>query len=119
MFYNIKKIRKYKELHFILGGRGSKRSMNVPKIQYRHLNTKVFNYLFLNKRELKLFAKEIEFYRIRNNLPHNRSVKSYYKELLAHKRLYKLHLFRSHTIDCDLEEHIKKWKEIFYYIIGI
>lgn len=93
--------------------------MKIPQIEYKHFTTKVYNYIDLNKRLLKILAKDISYERIKRSLPHLRTTKSYYKELLAHKRMYKLHLFRSHTIDCDLEEHIKFWKKIVYYIFSL
>jgi hypothetical protein len=48
-----------------------------------------------------------------------RTLKSYIRETKAHIRLYKLGLFRKHTRNCDLEENIKLWKEIIYFIIGV
>lgn len=93
--------------------------MKIPQMQYKHLNTKVYNYLELNKHLLKILAKDISHERIKRGLPHLRNTKSYYRELLAHKRMYKLHLFRTHTEDCDLEEHIKLWKEIIYFIFSL
>lgn len=89
------------------------------EIIYSWYNTKVKNYLNKNKKELKELCKEINKNRIKKNLPIRRSFNSYYKELLAHQRMYKLHLFRKHTIDCDLEEQIKKWKEIIYFIFSL
>lgn len=47
-----------------------------------------------------------------------RSIKSWVREWKAHNRLYKLGLFRSHTKDCDLEEHEAWWKLLIYNIIG-
>lgn len=47
-----------------------------------------------------------------------RTMKSYIRETKAHNRMYKLHLFRKHTKNTDLEENIKLWKEIVYFIIG-
>lgn len=47
-----------------------------------------------------------------------RSKESYFNEIRAHRRLYKLGLFRKHTKDCDLEEPTTRMKEFFYKIIG-
>lgn len=93
--------------------------MRIPEIQYTHYNTRVCKYLDLNKYLLKILANDISRERIKRDLPHCRTTKSYYRELLAHKRMYKLHLFRKHTIDCDLEEHIKLCKEIIYFIFSV
>lgn len=43
---------------------------------------------------------------------------SYIREIKAHNRLYKLGLWKSHTIDTDLEEDIKPIKAFIYWIIG-
>lgn len=48
-----------------------------------------------------------------------RTLKSYIRETKAHNRMYKLHLFRKHTKNTDLEEDIKLWKEVVYFILGI
>lgn len=53
------------------------------------------------------------------HLPRTRSFDSYVREWKAHNRLYKLGLFRSHTKDCDLEEPIKWYHEIIYFILGV
>lgn len=47
-----------------------------------------------------------------------RSFNSYAHEIKAHKRLYKLGLFRSHTKDADLEVPINKLLDRIYSIIG-
>lgn len=57
--------------------------------------------------------------RIEKGLLVSRSRKSYIAETKAHIRLYKLHLFKKHTRDIDLEEPIKKITEIIYFIIGV
>lgn len=62
----------------------------------------------------KIIAKREE-----KGLPVSRSLRSYIAETKAHNRLYKLGLFRKHTKDTDLEEKIKKWLEIIYFIIGM
>ena len=48
-----------------------------------------------------------------------RSLKSWLKEWKSHNRLYKLGLFKSHTVDCDLEENEKLHRLIAYQILGI
>lgn len=49
----------------------------------------------------------------------NRTIKSYYNEILAHKRLYNLHLFRTHTKDVDLEENTKLLNEIIWKVLSL
>lgn len=49
---------------------------------------------------------------------HARSRQSYIRELRAHNRLYRLHLFRSHTQDCDLNADEPVWRRIAYTLLG-
>lgn len=63
--------------------------------------------------------KQIMAKRREKGLPVTRSLKSYIAETKAHNRLYKLHLFRKHTKNTDLEEPIKKLVEIIYFMIGV
>lgn len=58
-------------------------------------------------------------YRGRRGFPITRSRRSYKAELIAHNRMYKMGMFKSHTRDTDLEENIKLWKEIAYFIISL
>jgi len=51
-------------------------------------------------------------------LPQTRSFDSYVREWKAHNNLYKLGLFKSHTKDVDMEEPIKWYYELIYWIIG-
>lgn len=48
-----------------------------------------------------------------------RTLKSLLKEWKSHNRLYKMHLFRKHTSDCDLESNQKLFYKIAYFILGI
>lgn len=48
-----------------------------------------------------------------------RSIASWEREWKAHKRMYKLGIARSHTRDCDLEEDIKPWLRVIYWLIGV
>lgn len=81
-------------------------------------NTKVLNYHDLCDDLLKFYAREIRIERINTGHKCTRSWKSYYRELKAHKRLYKWGLFKNHTLDCDLEEPIKWYIEAIYWILG-
>ena len=80
--------------------------------------TTIFNCYKIKRKQIKNTIENLIDLRKIKNLPITRSQKSYEKELKSHILMYKLHLFRKHTKDCDLEEHIKKWKNIFYYMIG-
>lgn len=83
-----------------------------------YYNTKILDCYKLKRNEIKNTVAEVIRDRLKKDFPVNRTNTSYEKEIKAHILLYKLHLFRKHTQDCDLEEHIKMWKNIFYYMIG-
>lgn len=85
-------------------------------IEYTEKCTKIYDsYLAPNISDL---VWEIMRERYKRKLLITRDYFSYYNEIKAHNRLYNLGLFRSHTKDTDLEENIKKWKEILFRIIG-
>ena len=83
-----------------------------------YYNTKLLNCYLIKRKDIKSLINQMVIERRKLNYPITRTNKSYEKELKAHILMYKLHLFRKHTEDCDLEEHIKKWKQIIYYMIG-
>jgi hypothetical protein len=86
------------------------------KVRYTRIKTIIYDsYLMTN---VKKQVKDIINERVDMDLKTTRSMKSYIRETKAHNRLYKLGLFRKHTKNCDLEENIKWWKEIVYFIIG-
>lgn len=86
-------------------------------VEYNKKKTTIFDsYLMKNvSKEVKEIIKE----RKEKGYKTNRTLNSYIKETKAHNRLYKLGLLRKHTKNTDLEENIKLWKEIAYFIIGI
>ena len=89
------------------------------RIIYTKTNTKIVNsYLLKTKTEINKVVMQVLNERETKKLPITRNFESYAREIKAHNRLYNLHLFRSHTKDCDLEEPISKWKEIIYSILG-
>ena len=92
--------------------------MKRPLIKFHKDKTIITNSYLLTKEEIKQIVDTVIPYRELKDLHVTRSEKSYKSELKAHIRLYKLHLFRKHTKNCDLEENIKLWKEIVYRIIG-
>ena len=87
------------------------------KVEYTKKKTTIYDsYLMKNvSKEVKEIIKE----RKEKGYKTNRSLNSYIRETKAHNRLYKLGLFKKHTKSTDLEENIKLWKEIAYFIIGI
>lgn len=50
-------------------------------------------------------------------LGNKRSVKSYIKEWYAHNVLYKMHLFRKHTKDVDLNDDESLFRRACYSVI--
>ena len=86
-------------------------------VEYNKKKTTIYDsYLMKNvSKEVKEIIKE----RKEKGYKTNRSLNSYIRETKAHNRLYKLGLFKKHTKNTDLEENIKLWKEIAYFIIGI
>ena len=49
---------------------------------------------------------------------YKRTIDSWAKEWIAHNRLYRAGLFKSHTKDVDLNEDESKFRLIIYNIIG-
>lgn len=92
--------------------------MSENRIIYEVDNTKIEYSCLLTKFGENHIISLIITERYNRGLPITRSYKSYLSELKAHNRLFKLHLFRKHTTDCDLEENIKWWKDLIYRIIG-
>ena len=87
------------------------------KVTYKKNVTKVYDSYLMNNVAEEI--KKIITIRKEKGLQTTRSMKSYIRETKAHNRLYKLGLFKKHTKNTDLEENIKLWKEIVYFIIGI
>ena len=89
------------------------------KIKYTENCTKICDsYEMKTDNAIKEIALHIATTRMIKDLPQTRTEKSYCNEIKAHNRLYKLHLFRKHTKDTDLEEPISKFMEIIYSILG-
>ena len=81
--------------------------------------TKIYDCYKYSDNELKEILTDALLERFEKNYSVNRTLKSYFRELLAHKRLYKIHIARSHTKDADLEENINKCFEFSFNIIGV
>lgn len=88
-------------------------------MKVKHTKNKTTIYDSYLMKNVSKEVKEIIEERQEKKYKTNRTLNSYIRETKAHNRLYKLGLFRKHTKDCDLEEDIKTWKEIAYFIIGI
>lgn len=89
--------------------------MNL-KISYSDDNTHVENsYLVDNIGfEVGFIIRE----RYLRKLQITRTFESYVREWKGHNRLYKLHLFRSHTKDVDLNENNSGIEELIWKLIG-
>ncbi len=86
-------------------------------IIYDNKDIKIINsYKIKTEREMIAILKT---FKNRTGFQSKRTLKSWIKEWKAHNRLYKLGLFKSHTIDCDLEENEKWWRLLAYQILGI
>lgn len=87
------------------------------KVTYKRNLTKIYDSYLMA--DVKKQVEDIINKRVDMGLETTRTLTSYIRETKAHNRLYKLGLFRKHTKNCDLEENIKWWKEIIYFIIGV
>jgi len=88
------------------------------KVKFTENCTIVYDCYQYDYISINIIGEIIAITRKENNLLVTRTNTSYANEIRAHKRLYKLGLFKSHTKDADLEENIKWYKELFYNIIG-
>lgn len=85
-------------------------------IEYNSANVRILDpYKIKSKTFMELI---LEIFKIRTGFVSKRSINSWVREWKAHNRLYKLGLFKEHTIDCDLEENEKWYRLIAYLIIG-
>ena len=90
-------------------------------IQYYQDNTKVTNSYKLTDEEIKKISSQIAFARnVKYDWKciHKRKAGSYIKEIKGHNNLYKLGLYKSHTIDTDLEENQSILNKIIWWLIG-
>ena len=87
------------------------------KVKYTKNKTTIFD--SYSMKNVSKEVKEIIEERKEKRYKTNRTLNSYIRETKAHNRLYKLGLFKKHTKNTDLEENIKLWKEVVYFIIGI
>lgn len=86
------------------------------KIQYDKSNIKIINSYKITKEEE---MEDILFwFMFKIGYISKRDIYSWIKEWKAHNRLYKLGLYRSHTVDCDLTENEAWWRLMIYSIIG-
>ena len=89
---------------------------NVLEIKYEEGNTHIVNSYLVKDVDLDVGCIMRE--RVLRKLPVTRTFESYKREWKAHNNMYNLHLFRKHTKDVDMEEPIKWYYELIYWIIG-
>lgn len=86
------------------------------KIKYNAADVRILN---PRKAKSEEFMKSVlEEFKFRTGFVSKRSMNSWVREWKAHNRLYKMGLFKEHTIDCDLEENEKWYRLIAYWILG-
>lgn len=86
------------------------------EIEYNEENVRIKDsYKIRTKEYMKLILTQ---FKIRTGFKSKRSIGSWIKEWKSHNRLYRLGLFRKHTVDCDLEENERFHRLIAYEIIG-
>jgi len=91
-------------------------------IIYFEDSTKITNSYYLTNEEIEKVAEQVEYSRhviYDWRCKHIRKKKSYIREIKAHNKLFNLGLFKSHTIDTDLEEDISIWEEMIWRILSI
>ena len=83
------------------------------KISNKNKNIKVVDsYKITNKKDMLHFLKTLPLELV------NRSAKSCLNEWIAHNRLYKLGLFKEHTMDCDLSANESLFRRICYWLLS-
>ena len=90
-------------------------------IIYYEDSTKVTNSYLLDEDDIERVAAEIAYSRSCKydwRCDYFRNEESYIREIKAHNRLYKLGLFKNHTIDTDLNENMTQFEKIVYAILG-
>lgn len=90
-------------------------------ILYYEDSTKITNSYLLNDEEIEKVASLIEFSRHCKydwKCIYLRNQKSYIQEIKAHNRLYNLGIFKTHTIDTDLNEQMNILEKFIYWLIG-
>ena len=86
------------------------------KINYNSKNVRIVDSYKIQKRcDMAIILR---LFKIKTGYRSKRSLKSWIREWKSHNRLYKMELFRSHTKDCDLEEHEKIHRLFVYNLLG-
>lgn len=76
-------------------------------------NIKIINSFLINdKNEMKKYLKTLPLEKV------DRTLKSCLNEWIAHNRMYKLGLFKNHSIDCDLTKNESKFRRLCYWLLS-
>jgi hypothetical protein len=92
----------------------------VDIIYYKDYTTVTNSYL-LDDDDIERVATEIAYSRSCKydwKCDYFRNEESYIREIKAHNRLYRLGLWKSHTINTDLEENIDIIHKVIWWFIG-
>ena len=86
------------------------------KVEFSKDNIKIYDsYTTTDEKDMAMILSIISIYP-QYNLTRER--KELIDEWKFHNLLYKLHLFRSHTKDTDLNENESKFRKLVYKIVG-
>ena len=82
-------------------------------------NITIFDSYKIKDKDIIKFVNLLYLKSIDLGFKYTRSKRSWAKEIEAHNRLYRLGLFKYHTIDTDLSENESKFRLFIYTIISI
>lgn len=91
---------------------------HLKRIDLKKNSTKIFDTHTYNDKEIVQLCLFVRAGRVCNGYTNKRTMLSMVQEVIAHRRLYKLGLFRKSTKDTDLEENLKWRHKIGYAILG-
>lgn len=95
----------------------NKRFVTEIVIEYNDKNVRIINSYLINDK--KLMKHILQEFLDETGYVSKRSLRSWIKEWKSHTRLYRLGLFRTHTIDCDLQQNEALYRLIAYEILGL
>ncbi len=76
----------------------------------------VYNSGYIKMKDIKDFNEKL-YNQIPNDFVYTRTKNSWYKEFVAHNILFKMGLFKSHTLDLDISEDEQLHRLVAYNII--
>ena len=96
-----------------------KKTITIHGVNIKYDNKNITIYDSYKIQNTEYMEVILSLFKLKTGYKTERSMKSWIKEWKAHNRLYKLGLFKKHTVDCDLEENEKLHRLIIYQILGI